>query len=65
MSAHMGVTNCQKTVRFFWPTVYNMYKGGKPNAKMYVAFTGNVALRLSQLSLLCDWPVKHPAVEYI
>ena len=22
MSTYTGVTNCQKTVRFFWPTLY-------------------------------------------
>ena len=24
MSTYTGVTNCQKTVRFFWPTLYNI-----------------------------------------
>ena len=26
MSTYTGVTNCQKTVRFFWPTLYLYYK---------------------------------------
>jgi len=43
----------------------NYSDGGTPMWKCTWIFTPIIAPRLSQLLLLCDWPVTHPAVEYI
>ena len=45
--------------------VLNSLSGETSIEKIYMDFTPIITSRLSQLSLLCDWLVKHAAIEYI